>query len=94
MRTESGLSWRRWQLWGALACLGASVLSLALAPFLMPDSYDWLKHTTSESGAQGLSGAWLTRLGFVTFGLGVLWLSSLAGGRWGRWGSFRTVCSA
>jgi thiol:disulfide interchange protein len=52
----------------------------------MPDSYDWLSHTTSESAAQGLSGAWLARLGFLTLGLGVLWLSSLTGRRWGRWG--------
>ena len=69
-----------------MACLGGSALALALAPLLMPDSYSWVSHTTSESAAQGVSGAWLARLGFLMFGLAVLWLTALAGARWGRWG--------
>lgn len=50
----------------------ASFLALLLAPTQMPASYDWLQHTTSESGAQGIAGAWLARLGFLLFGLAVL----------------------
>jgi hypothetical protein len=33
-----------------------------------------------------LPGAWLARLGFVLFGLAVIWLASSQGRRWGRWG--------
>ncbi len=50
----------------------ASLLALLLAPTQMPASYDWLQHTTSESAAQGIAGAWLARLGFLLFGLAVL----------------------
>ena len=71
-----------------MACLGGSALGLALAPLLMPDSYSWVSHTTSESAAQGVSGAWLARLGFLMFGLAVLWLTAFSGARWGRWGTF------
>jgi hypothetical protein len=57
---------------GILALYLVAILSLALAPLLMPAGYDWVRHTTSESAAQGLDGAWLARLGFVAFGLAVL----------------------
>ncbi|MEZ4593377.1 MAG: DUF998 domain-containing protein [Chloroflexota bacterium] len=55
-----------------MVVLLASFLALLLAPTQMPANYDWLRHTTSESGAQGIAGAWLARLGFLLFGLGVL----------------------
>lgn len=48
-----------------------SALCLLFAPLLMPESYDWVKHTTSESGAQDIEGAWLARLGFVLYGLAI-----------------------
>lgn len=70
-----------------MACLCGSALALALAPLLMPDSYTWVTHTTSESAAQGVSGAWLARLGFLTFGLTVSWLTVISSSRWGRWGT-------
>ena len=70
---------------GILVCLVASALSLALAPLLMPADYSWIVHTTSESAAQGVDGAWLARLGFLLFGLGVLWLAQLEPPMWGRW---------
>ena len=54
-----------------------SVVALLLAPLLMPSSYDWIRHTTSESGAQGIAGAWLARLGFVLYGMAVLLLVSV-----------------
>ena len=78
----------RWESWGVVACLGGSAFALALAPLLMPESYSWLSHTTSESAAQGVRGAWLARSGFLAFGLAVVWLRSLAGDRWGRWGKW------
>lgn len=58
--------------WAVVGLLLASLLALLLAPTQMPASYDWLQHTTSESGAQGVAGAWLARLGFLLFGLAVL----------------------
>ncbi|MFZ0015006.1 MAG: DUF998 domain-containing protein [Acidimicrobiia bacterium] len=78
---------RRRRSSGVLACLGLSALFLGLAASIMPESYSWVADTTSESAAQGLRGAWLARLGFLTFGLGVMWLASLAGALWGRWGT-------
>lgn len=72
---------------GILAGLGVSALSIAVAPALIPASYSWVEQTTSESAAQGVPGAWLARLGFVVFGLSVLWLTRLAERRWGRWGT-------
>ncbi len=67
--------------------LAISAASLALAPTLMPDSYSWTAQTTSESGAQGVEGAWLARLGFLLLGLAVIWLAVLARAAWGRWGT-------
>lgn len=66
-----------------LLCLAVSSLALALAPLLMPGSYSSIAHTTSESAAQGVEGAWLARLGLGTFGVAVV---ILAGRRssWGR----------
>jgi hypothetical protein len=61
---------------------GGSVVALGLAPVAMPGSYSWVQHTTSESAAQGVPGAWIARLGFMLFGLGVLWHSSRAGPAW------------
>ncbi len=81
-----GRSRLQWPNRGILACLAGSAAALALAPLLMPDSYSWVSHTTSESAAQGVSGAWLARLGFLMFGLAVLWLTAVSGARWGRWG--------
>ncbi len=65
-----------------LVGLGGAVVSLAVAPVLMPESYSWVSHTTSESAAQGVEGAWLARLGFVLSGLAVLWLVGVSGRRW------------
>lgn len=70
-----------------LVILGCSLLALALAPLLLPASYSWIDHTTSESGAQGVEGAWLARAGFVLFGVAVLGLVGTARDRLGRPGS-------
>jgi hypothetical protein len=72
---------------GGLAAVGLAVsaLTLGLAPLLMPASYSWVAHTTSESAAQGVPGAWLARGGFLLFGLSVVTIAFVAHGRWGRW---------
>jgi len=66
-----------------LVLLAGSLLALLFAPGLMPESYSWLGHTTSESAAQGVPGAWLARLGFLLFGFGVLWIARSQRSRWG-----------
>ena len=63
--------------------LTAALLALGLAPMLMPDSYSWVEHGVSESAGQGLEGAWLARIGFIVFGLAVLWLVILRRASWG-----------
>jgi hypothetical protein len=65
-----------------LMLLAFSIASLLFAPLLMPESYNWIVHTTSESGAQGIEGAWLARAGFVLYGLAVLLLSVYSRKRW------------
>ena len=65
----------------------ASSVALTLAPLALPPSYSWVLHTTSESAAQGLRGAWVARSGFLLFGLGIIWLAAVARPRWGTWGS-------
>ncbi len=70
--------------WGVLVMLALSMTALLMAPMLMPGGYSWLIHTTSESAAQGLAGAWLARLGFLLFGLAVLWLASASDHTWSR----------
>jgi hypothetical protein len=77
---------------GIIACLVTSALALVFAPKLMPPDYSWLTHTTSESAAQGVDGAWLARLGFLLFGLGVIWLAALKRRAWGRWAPVLHVC--
>ncbi|MFZ0627386.1 MAG: DUF998 domain-containing protein [Acidimicrobiia bacterium] len=63
-----------------------SMLAVALAPLLMPDSYSWLVNTISESGGQGVHGAWVTRSGFLLTAIAVLLMCSIASTRWGYWG--------
>ena len=69
-----------------IAVLVASAACVAIAPTLMPDSYSVLEHSVSESGAQGVPGAWLARTGFLLLGLAVLLEAQVVGTRWGPWG--------
>jgi hypothetical protein len=69
---------------GPVVMFVGSAVALGVAPVAMPESYSWVQHTTSESAAQGVPGAWIARLGFLLFGLGVLWQSSQAGPMWRR----------
>ena len=68
----------------ALVGLAASVGALTLAPLALDPSYDWVRHTTSESGAQGADGAWVARTGFALLGLSVLAVAARAADRWGQ----------
>jgi tryptophan-rich sensory protein len=78
---------RRVAALAVLVGFGASAIALAAAPKLMPVTYSWIEHTTSESAAQGVDGAWLARLGFLFFGFSVIWLSRLASPSWGTSGT-------
>lgn len=88
--------------WAIAGLLLTSLLALLLAPTQMPASYVWLRHTTSESGAQGIAGAWLARLGFLLFGLAVLWQTAVLHKIWpmpvrfflGAFGVFLTAVAA
>ena len=64
------------------ALLAVSAVLLAVAPLLMPASYSWIDNGISESAAQGVDGSWAARMGFLVFGLAVIWLSSLRAMVW------------
>lgn len=78
---------RKYAAAGVFGGLAASAVALASAPVLLPADYSWIGHTTSESASQGVEGAWLARLGFLLFGLAVIWLAALKRVTWGRWAS-------
>ena len=71
----------------AAAGLAASAVALLAAPAALPPGYSWISRTTSEAAAQALSGAWLTRLGFLLFGVSVLVITDVCRRHWGRWGT-------
>lgn len=64
--------------------LAGSAACLVGASMLMPAPYRWLANAISESAAQGQRGAWLARLGFLQFGVAVLWLVALRRVSWAR----------
>jgi hypothetical protein len=69
---------------GVTGLLLLSALCVAIAPAFMPPGYSWLHHAISESASQSLENAWVTRLGFVSFGLSVMLLSMSARHVWAR----------
>jgi hypothetical protein len=73
---------------GIVTLLVLSAAALGAAPLMLPASYSWVRHAISESAAQGVEGAWVARLGLLLMGLAVLWLSGVAGRRWGSWGRY------
>lgn len=75
---------RRIALFLLLASSGAAFL---LAPVALPPAYSWVRHSVSESAAQGLAGAWVARSGFLLFGFAVIWLAVARRPRWGSWGA-------
>lgn len=70
---------------GIAVSLLASALAIAISPLFMPEGYSWVTHTTSESAAQGVTAAWISRLGFLLFGLAVIWLAAERRSVWRRW---------
>ena len=58
-----------------MASLVLSGLILFWAPVGLDATYSVVDHTISESGGQGVDGAWATRSGFLLFGLGVALLA-------------------
>ncbi len=73
---------------GIVTLLVLSAAALGAAPLRLPSSYSWVRHTISESAAQGVEGAWVARLGLLLMGLAALWLSGVAGRRWGSGGKY------
>lgn len=69
---------------GIVLLLVLSAVSIVAAPLLIPQSYSWVSNYISESAAQNLTNAWVARLGFLLFGVAVLWLSTALRRRWAR----------
>lgn len=69
---------------GIVLLLAFSAGCIFLAPLFMPLGYSWLTNVISESAAQGLHHAWISRLGFLLFGLAVLWLALYRRSTWAR----------
>ena len=67
--------------------LALSALALAAAPAVLPASYRWVAHTTSEAAGQGVPSAWLARVGFGLFAAAVVLITLRCSGRWTRWGT-------
>ncbi|UCE38865.1 MAG: DUF998 domain-containing protein [Thermoplasmata archaeon] len=59
-----------------------SALMLCVAPFFLEDSYNWIKHTTSESGAQLATGSWCARIGFMLYGLSIFCIGTKGSLMW------------
>ncbi|MDH3498902.1 MAG: DUF998 domain-containing protein [Acidimicrobiia bacterium] len=70
----------------AMIMLIGSAACVAIAPVLMPESYSIVEHAVSASAGQGVENAWVTRVGFLLIGFGVLTLAAIAGREWGPWG--------
>ena len=73
------MQWHALATWvrrcGIIVSFALSAISFRIASDVLDDSYDWMAHTTSEAAGQGVDGAWVARLGFLLFGLGVGLLS-------------------
>jgi hypothetical protein len=72
----------RWERVGIFGLLAAALVAFGLGPFLLPESYSVVEDGISESGAQGIEQAWPTRLGFIAFGLAVVWLTAVRRSDW------------
>ena len=54
----------------AIAGIGIIALAIILGPLVSPQEFSWLRHSTSEQASQNLAGAWVMRIGFVSYGVG------------------------
>lgn len=68
---------------GITVLLVGALAAFAVAPTLLAESFSWVEHGISESAAQGIDGAWPARLGFIMYGLAVVWLVGLLHSTWG-----------
>ena len=75
---------RRRSAWAVVLLLASSALCLLVAAMVMPTPYSWFSNAISESAAQAQRGAWVARLGFLLFGVAVLWLAALRKTVWAR----------
>jgi hypothetical protein len=66
------------------AVLLVSLVMLAVAPLFIPDTYSPIEHTISESGAQGIPGAWVERFGVFLAACAVLVMTFYPGPTWSR----------
>lgn len=78
-RDRIGLKAIRW----SRAFLLVSMAMLASAPLFISDTYSPLQHTISESGAQGVAGAWIQRSG-VVLAAAAVFVMTFCAGTWGR----------
>lgn len=69
---------------GITLMLLGSAICVVLAASAMPDGYSWRTNSISESAAQGVQFAWISRLSFLLFGCAVLWLASCKRRIWAR----------
>lgn len=74
--------------WGAISAMTVSALIIAFWPTTLPDSYSLVEHTISESGGQGVDGAWVLHLGVMIVGAAVALIWLLGQGIWSRGASF------
>jgi len=65
-------------MWRSATAIGiyCIIFAMLVGPFIAPAGFNWIKHTTSQQAGQLVAGAWLMRLGFVAFGLGILFDST------------------
>ncbi len=61
-------------MWRSATAIGVYtiVLAMLVGPAFSPNNFNWIEHTTSQQAGQLVAGAWIMRLGFVGFGLGIL----------------------
>jgi hypothetical protein len=53
----------------AIAGIGVIAVAIVFGPFVAPPEFSWMRHSTSEQAGQQMTGAWIMRTGFVSYGL-------------------------
>lgn len=68
-----------------LVLLGLSLLCVAVAPLVLPADYSVVRHSVSESAAQGVTGAWVARIGLLALGAAAIVVALPLGRGLRRW---------